>query len=766
MLRLLKSLENRLNFISKSKNQLINQNDYLLALALTIPIFIFILTSCYWRWFNPGFSVYGDWIYIPNTKLAESSFTAFSSALGMPQYTTIYQANLQPLWVLHKFLWKTFFFDFGIIEKIIYFSPFIFLVIFSPFYLAQKLFNNPLISIFTSILYSLNTYVFVLMSEAGHINTGLAYSIAPLTLAFFISLLKEQKWSTAILSGLILSIETIFDIRLSYITIFLIIFAYIFLLIKRKNISNTRTFKFNSIIKLLLPFVVTFLIHSYWILWVIPTFIMNNLNITPHNAYEWVHYLSFQSISNALTTFHPFWGERIQYFTKQPISILFYFFPFFFFFPLLINRKDKYILYFTLISIFSAFLVKGSEKPFAIIYTWLFEYFPGFSMFRESQKFFAPLMLANSVLFGISIGLIYQLINKIRFKMKKLISCLFLLITLLGVFYSVKPAITQKIQGTFNTESLPINYVLLEEYLENDKEFSRVLWLPYLQKFSYYSEIHPAVFYNNFQNDIFSWLQQNKEDINIFFDKPYIKDLLSITSIKYIIVPDERDQNIYKLFGKSKETYINIVENIKDLKRINISNDIYLWENKDYLPRLFSSPKINIYKDYNGLIKGINNSQANVIKQPFMFLSELQKRKMQNLQNFQASPNIEVIQVDSTKFKIKIIDAKTPYYLIFLEPFDSLWKIYINQTKNNVLSSFSLNNNFLQENNHYKVYEYANAWMIDKTGTYELILEYYPQRLMKVGLIISLISLVTFISLFAFFKYKEKKYMFSTTLLQ
>lgn len=85
--------------------------------------------------------------------------------------------------------------------------------------------------------------------------------------------------------------------------------------------------------------------------------------------------------------------------------------------------------------------------------------------------------------------------------------------------------------------------------------------------------------------------------------------------------------------------------------------------------------------------------------------------------------NVSFTQINPTKYTISFHTDK-PEILSFAEQFDSRWK----------LSLF--------EGKHFRLNGYANAWFIDKPGTYKLTLEYSPQKLFYYGSIITLITLL------------------------
>lgn len=95
----------------------------------------------------------------------------------------------------------------------------------------------------------------------------------------------------------------------------------------------------------------------------------------------------------------------------------------------------------------------------------------------------------------------------------------------------------------------------------------------------------------------------------------------------------------------------------------------------------------------------------------------------------QAEPDYSKInlfyrRVNPTKYIVEINNTE-PSFMIFNARYDDGW----------ILSDFG--------NSHFKVNGYSNGWHIDKTGKYQLILEYQPQRYFYYGVIISLISVIS-----------------------
>ncbi len=108
-----------------------------------------------------------------------------------------------------------------------------------------------------------------------------------------------------------------------------------------------------------------------------------------------------------------------------------------------------------------------------------------------------------------------------------------------------------------------------------------------------------------------------------------------------------------------------------------------------------------------------------------------------------ATPQITFTRFDSTKYQVKVKAANEPFILVLSELFDPNWRVYYQ-------------NKEISGKNHYLINGYANAWFIDKTGDFELTLEFWPNRLLIIGLAISTVT-VTCGLLYLLYKYKVRK---------
>lgn len=134
-------------------------------------------------------------------------------------------------------------------------------------------------------------------------------------------------------------------------------------------------------------------------------------------------------------------------------------------------------------------------------------------------------------------------------------------------------------------------------------------------------------------------------------------------------------------------------------------------------------------------------------------------------------PDIIFKKINLTRYEISVINADKPYLLVFSESFHRGWKVYIDKyqpVKGNIVFS-DLNNeiiekkdpdtfidknifnswtlNPLPENQHVLINGYANSWIINPQDAgnkenYQITIEYFPQRLFYLGILISLLTLI------------------------
>ena len=85
-------------------------------------------------------------------------------------------------------------------------------------------------------------------------------------------------------------------------------------------------------------------------------------------------------------------------------------------------------------------------------------------------------------------------------------------------------------------------------------------------------------------------------------------------------------------------------------------------------------------------------------------------------------------KIDSTKYVVHV-NASNPFFLVFSESYNKNWIAYANGEQ-------------IPNEQHFMANSYANAWYVNKTGSYDITLEFLPQKLFYAGSAISIITLI------------------------
>ena len=91
-------------------------------------------------------------------------------------------------------------------------------------------------------------------------------------------------------------------------------------------------------------------------------------------------------------------------------------------------------------------------------------------------------------------------------------------------------------------------------------------------------------------------------------------------------------------------------------------------------------------------------------------------------------PNMNYQKVNASEYRVKIDDAKEPFILVLSQLFDPAWKIYIDGKE--------------AGQKHFLANTYANGWIIDRSGNYDLTVKFTPQDLLVKGETVSFVAFI------------------------
>jgi hypothetical protein len=99
---------------------------------------------------------------------------------------------------------------------------------------------------------------------------------------------------------------------------------------------------------------------------------------------------------------------------------------------------------------------------------------------------------------------------------------------------------------------------------------------------------------------------------------------------------------------------------------------------------------------------------------------------------------VKVLQSSPTGYRVKVIDAKRPFMLVFSEQYAPDWELFIDGKKIKPVPVDTL----------------LNGYPLKKKGTYEVSIRYSPQKWVNIGLVPSILTLI---ACFAFLIVKRRK---------
>jgi len=621
-------------------------------------------------------------------------------------------------------------------SKILLFIPIVFSVVISSYLLILKMTKSQIGAFVGALIYSYNPYFIITLTGALYIS--LAYALSPFILLSFIHLLEKNNITKNISFSFVLAIVGFIEFRILYINLWIVLFYFLFYLIIEKKFNFIIVRK--SIKKIVISGCIFFLLNIFWILPIIMTGKLLHNEALDRGLFG----DSYFDIISAFTVFHPWWtGNVPAIFIKQPVPFYYFLLPIFVLSGIIINNKNKNVLFISFLFVLGVFLTKQSAEPFGQAYLWLYQHVPGFNAFREASKFYIITALSSSILVGYFLS---SLKNKFRDNhFKNILTYVFVFSISIIFLLNAKTVITQDIGTMFVPREFPTEYMELNEFINEQPDYFRILWFPTTSRFSIYTNTHPAISALNYiDGDLkqfvdFSLTGSNNFDKYLYsiFENERFDNFLDVASVKYVIVPSYLMWDDVPSPWKNPDNYENKLNKLSYLEKINVSKDILVYENINYKPHIY--------------------------------LTKRQEDMNENI-SFQ---KIEFNFVNPTEYKISLKNITKIEYLQFSEAYHPGWKIRLGNF--NYFSALTKSGYFLPDNYHLKNNAGLNSFIIDpeyikenyskeyfhenEDGSIdiELTLYFIPQSMYYIGLIISCITLLFCLVSLGYFGYTTRE---------
>jgi hypothetical protein len=607
---------------------------------------------------------------------------------------------------------------YGFIERFIFMWPIIILCPLGSYILIKKIFNNTTAAIIGVLVYTFNTYFSLI--KTGHLTLMMSYSLTPFIIYFYQKTLEEKNIRYALITSLMAFVASYYEFRGFYILCIILFLYYVYytlIIDKARRLNQFLNLSFYAG----LPIILALIFNSYWILG------LGKVGAITSNPFfeRGLFGNEFVNINYAITLFHPFWTDKEPAeFIIQNLPFYLWLIPVFAFLGLYLHRKNRDVLFFGIVAILGIFLTKQVAQPFSGIYPWFYENFPGFNAFREASKFYFLIALGYSVLIAGFVDWIWRNWKK---KGIQTYGKYFLTFVIAFIFlWNTKPLITGEIGTLFVPRTIPADYLVVKDLILKQDNYFRTLWIPTYSRWSIYTNNHPELSAVNLINAEWNTFIRNKRNENVTEAKlmrnvlnlSFSNNLLDASSVKYVIVPlrdTANDDDFFVHYGNDREFYINALDELDYLKRIDIgTEEIAVYENADFRPHIYSTTT------QEQISKNIPYSQV--------------RHEM----------------INPTEYRVKLENVKNPLYLNFSESFHPQWKVRVGEF--NWFHVLINKNYFLPDDNHFKNEAQLNSFYIkpeeicqnfscrknsDSSFDMDMTLYFAPQSYMYLGGIIS-----------------------------
>ena len=421
-------------------------------------------------------------------------------------------------------------------------------------------------------------------------------------------------------------------------------------------------------------------------------------------------------------------------------------------------------------------LTAGTSGPLSWMYIFFIKNIPFFSIFKTPWYKFGVLLI---FLITITISLLVTYLNNKKRKFFYLLFGFYLIICvvpfLTGNFIPENKIAEDKYQSR--------KFVYKDEYkqtiemINKDENIYRVLSLPGSLNYQVAMLNHENKYYTGLDiimyalnKDVVAAYDTNNPLLFTKISDENWSKILSLYNIKKIIV----NKDIYPWFGFNHEENKMELERVLDSKFMSSKNGrILIYDNNYFLPRIYTSDKPVVVRGNLDEMFDIATSPVVTISNNVFLLSDQLKeyymdKYLKGVGN--DIPTITFQKMNPTKYKIKIENAISPFFLIFSESYHIDWELYLDckdfnfseiiaeydkikvkETKHKmdfVISDIAyLFKKSIFGENHFKVNGYANAWYVDPSllgkEDFTLTIYYKPQSYYYMGIIISMLTLLS-----------------------
>lgn len=405
-------------------------------------------------------------------------------------------------------------------------------------------------------------------------------------------------------------------------------------------------------------------------------------------------------------------------------------------------KRSQIKVFFALSLILLLFLAKGTSFPFGGVFLWLFSSISFLQVFRNPFEKFGMLMpIIYAPLF--SFGLVY-LLNKIQ-DFKKRILFLGLALTFLGVFHW--PFFTGALVS-FGTRDIRVE--VPSSFKETNRAISAgehvILSVPvmggasgfYKWQYGYkgveagdYLFGHPVI---NIFYDATSFYGQ----ILIGFSNGYLNNLVGIAQLFSADIVAYRKDTDTAAFGYNLDALERSERMIGEanLSQIFDSKEFSLWSlpEERIVPIIYTPQKVTFGNSPAELISLLEENKFDPKTETFICVTQekckpYKKLPDQSMIEIETTPEkVEVTKLSPINYDIKVQNSQGRFLLIFNNNYHPGWIASIEEQS-------------ISTDKHFVANGYANGFVIDRTGNFDISLRFAPEEKIQKSYRVSLLAI-------------------------
>lgn len=209
--------------------------------------------------------------------------------------------------------------------------------------------------------------------------------------------------------------------------------------------------------------------------------------------------------------------------------------------------------FFALLALLGIFLSKQVAPPGGFVYKLLFEYFPGFSAFREASKFYVLIAMSYSVMISGGVAWLWQQ-RKLRWLFWSILGFL-----MLFSVWNVRSYITGDIASLFVIKTPATDYARLNNFLSTQTGYGRTMIVPKYSRWMWYATDIPRI---SLADELRRKLKHTGYSgstayakIHSLFQLSGADAFIDDLAVRYVVLPmvdDANQDNFFVYYGKQE----------------------------------------------------------------------------------------------------------------------------------------------------------------------------------------------------------------------